>query len=524
MDSIKFFTPELPMSPKLICPACDAGFTLAKDTRGQNAFCPSCGKALVVNAIGMAILDDLPSSAPAQKWNPWPLVSVAAVVLLCGGVVAYFATRHPAEEPKQVAKNDSVPPPPPPTTEPTKIEPPIVPPASHPAKPDTTPHANKQTKPQIQPSELQNPEPNPNPNPKPEPKKPDPVPTPKPAEPFLGGAFLALSKDGKTLASGNGGEVRLWDVAEGKVIRTIQAPKDTGFTSLAWSPDGKTLATGTNRSGKENPIVLWNVADGQFIRTLNPITATESITTTPARGSFIGPGVSWMPLSMPTGPAQSVTFTPDGKTVASAGDGMIHLYNTASGKNTAALGYNTPIANLPALPGLGVYCALYTPDGKRMISGGTDGVLRWWDMTTGRNIASDPTSLNPVTLQVALSKDGKALASWVSGGKEVRVWGAIDRKSIGTFITDSVVYSVAISPDGKTVASGGGLWDAKQNIAELKLWDISTGKITVVMEAKDFAINSVAFSADGKTLYSQRAEDIKEWDAASSKLIRTLGR
>jgi WD40 repeat protein len=119
---------------------------------------------------------------------------------------------------------------------------------------------------------------------------------------------VAYSPDGKTLASGGqDGTIKLWDVATGKERATFQGhPVSDWVTSVAYSPDGKTLASGSGET-----IKLWDVATGKEQATLN---------------------------NGHTASVKSVTYSPDGKTLASAGrDQTIKLWDVATGREKATL-------------------------------------------------------------------------------------------------------------------------------------------------------------------------------------------
>ncbi|WP_233787929.1 AAA-like domain-containing protein, partial [Dulcicalothrix desertica] len=116
---------------------------------------------------------------------------------------------------------------------------------------------------------------------------------------------------------------------------------------------------------------------------------------------------------------------------------------------------------------------------------------------------------------VAISADGKTLAS-AGADKTIKLWNISTGKIISTLSGHTaIVNSVAISADGKTLASAG----ADKTI---KLWNISTGKLISTLSGHTDAVSSVAISADGKTLASAADKTIKLWNISTGKLISTL--
>jgi hypothetical protein len=153
----------------------------------------------------------------------------------------------------------------------------------------------------------------------------------------------------------------------------------SGVTSVAFSPDGKRLATA---GGGGDQVKVWDAATGQEIRTLKGHTS-----------------VVW-----------GVAFSPDGLRLASAGQDGVKMWNAATGQEIRTLKGHTRVVTSVA----------FSPDGTRLASAGQDGV-KVWDVATGQEARTLKGHSGGVT-SVAFSPDGQRLAS--GGGNQVKVWDA----------------------------------------------------------------------------------------------------
>jgi WD40 repeat protein len=285
---------------------------------------------------------------------------------------------------------------------------------------------------------------------------------------------LAFSPDGKFLATGdaNGG-IRLWQVSDGQHLLTCQG--HTGWVrSVTFSPDGQRLASGSD----DQTMRIWDVRDGKCLRTLQGHTNT----------------------------AQSVAFSPDGQKLASgSADYTVKIWDTRDGKCLRTLQGHTNW----------VCSVAFSPDGQKLASGGEDYTMRIWDVRDGKCLNTLQGHTNTVQ-SVAFSPDGQRLATG-SEDYTVRIWDVRDGKCLTTLQGHTnTVRAVAFSPDGQKLGSG----SADHT---LRIWDVRDGKCLSTLQGHTNPIRSVAFSPDGQRL-ATGSEDytVRIWDVRDEKCLNTL--
>jgi WD40 repeat protein len=288
---------------------------------------------------------------------------------------------------------------------------------------------------------------------------------------------VAFSPDGKTVASGSWDRsVKLWDVATGREFCTLTGHgSDVG--SVVFSPDGKTVMS----ASEDRTLKLWEVKSCRELR------------------SFTGHEKR----------VYSVAFSPDGKTAVSGSmDNSVRLWDVATGQTLRTFGGHEGW----------VWSVAYSPDGKTAASGSEDSSVRLWDLATGRELRSLAGHAGDVH-SVAFSPDGKTL---VSGGKDKtpKLWDVASGRELRSFAGHTGwVYGVAFSPDGKTLVSG-------SSDETVRLWDVATGSElrSIAGRHRLVTVSSVAFAPDGKSVASGNWDTtVVLWDAFTGRELRSLG-
>jgi WD40 repeat protein len=305
---------------------------------------------------------------------------------------------------------------------------------------------------------------------------------------------VAFSLDGKILASASwDGTIKLWDTKSWRELRTL-AGHGWGVYNAVFSPDGKQLAS----ASRDGTVKIWNVATGANTRTL--VADTLAV--------------------------KHVAWSPDGRLLASSGnDSVIKLWDAASGQELRVLKH----AWREGRAGLVSY-VLFSPDGKTLAARNWDGTVSIFEVSTGHesHTLALVNEFGGIS-SLAFSHDGRLVAA-ADEGTKVKFWDIGSGQLVRTLVSPPVtgitiqIVSLAFSLDGRLLASGEVRIDDahREYYGVVKLWDLESGRVEHEAVAHLMDPDSVAFSPDGKLLASGGADGgVKLWDPAL-KEVKTL--
>lgn len=266
---------------------------------------------------------------------------------------------------------------------------------------------------------------------------------------------VAWSPDGRALASASDDQtVHVISALQGTLLATPYNRHTDSVYSVAWSPDSKRLAS----ASADQRLETWDAPDGYYPRDF--------------RAS------SWI---------WSVAWSPDGRYLASGGgDNLVTIWDASKGGST--LVYKGHKGNINALA--------WSPDGRSIASASSDHTTQIWSVADGKLVRMHVAYPMAVTMRsVAWSPDGKRIAV-ACDNQTVQVWDAFtgDHHYVYQGHTD-LVYSVAWSLDGRYLASAG-------DDRVVQVWDATNGQALHTLRGHSEGVRSLSWSPDGKHLAS----------------------
>jgi len=279
---------------------------------------------------------------------------------------------------------------------------------------------------------------------------------------------VAFSPDGKTIATATDDKTtQLWDTTTGKEIATLNYQDKV--IAVAFSPDSETIAT----TSEDKVARLWDAETGNAIATL-----------------------------VHQADVNAVAFSPKAKIIATASDdNTVRLWDAETGNAISTLVHY-----------FGVNAVAFSPDGTAIATASDDKITRFWDTDTGREFAT--LDYKSGVNALAFSPDGTAIAT-ASDDNTVRLWDTRTCKEITTITHKDKIIALAFSPDSKSIVTA-----TDSNIA--RLWDAYSGQEVAILNHQ-YQVRSVAFSPDGKTIATATGRNTARlWDTYTNKQVASL--
>jgi WD40 repeat protein len=386
----------------------------------------------------------------------------------------------------------------------------------------------------------------------------------------LGSIFtVVFSPDQTILATGGmDGQIRLWQVSDGKQIHAWQAHTDW-IRHVTFSPDGHLIASCSNdRSVKiwkipnreipdwENIHCLHNlqghtdwVWSARFIAAKGILFLISVSQDRTARVWNINFGKFMFAFHQPNELVWSVAFSNNGRTIASSSTNYVKLWNvwtkkclktfTDKADRVRALAFHPNgkilvgsddfqikiwdlssgecIDHFPVAPNSAIWSLSFSPDGQQLISAGTD-KIQVWDANTWQPLItlSEPQCR---IRSIAYSRDQTMIAVG-SDDQQVRIWDTKTSQPLKTLSGESNrLWTITVSPP---TASGLIYLASGSDDCKIRIWNAATGKLLQTLSGHQGRVRSLAFSPSGKLLASgSHDRTVKLWNIATNECLAT---
>ncbi|WP_169978550.1 protein kinase domain-containing protein [Tautonia rosea] len=291
--------------------------------------------------------------------------------------------------------------------------------------------------------------------------------------------FLTFAPDGRSLLFQAGRDLIRWHFDP-----PPEAPGPAGHEDEAWavafSPDGRWLATGADEPDDPRPLRLWEVATGHEALGWKAHPSTVS----------------------------ALAFSPDSRLLASSAlreDANLRVWEAATGRLVADVpGHSAKVRTVG-----------FSPDGRLLISASDDGTARVWDTSTWACRLVLEGQATPGRVIAAVLPDGETIAT-ASLDRRLRLWNADEGRELRSIELPFEPLAMATSPDGSTLA-------VASNDGHLLLVDPSTGELVRTIRDLDGELRAVAFSPDGSLVAAAgSARTVRLWDPVTGQSLLTL--
>ena len=326
---------------------------------------------------------------------------------------------------------------------------------------------------------------------------------------------VVFSPDGKTLVSGSSDGIRVWDAHTKELLKTIVGYSDS-VSSVVYSPDGKTIVGGNHN----RTIRLWDANTGRIVKTLTGHTDTVTSVVYSPDGNSIASGsyddtirlwdahtyVYRRTVNRHKVSVSCLDFNPDGNTIVCGGGKEIQIFNVHTSEHLKTLTDYTE-------------CVTFSPDGNMIASdGGIEGIIIW-DAHTGQQLKTLSPQIDAINSMLFILDGNMIITGGWDDGEEGAVFGRIDLwhvstgKHLKTIRLEDFngVMNIALRPDGKILVCGD--MSFMGLASRIHVWKVNSWELIKTIEGHASSVDSLAFSPDGKTLASGGSDGtILLWD------------
>ena len=338
---------------------------------------------------------------------------------------------------------------------------------------------------------------------------------------------VSITSDGRRAVSGSRDKTfRVWDIESGRCLRTLEG-HTKGVFSVSITSDGRRAVSGS----EDKTLRVWDIETGRCLRTLEGHTKgvfSVSITSDGRRAvsasrdktlrvwdiesgksnRTLGGGIEWF---------ESSDFALDGKVaIIASGHNSLHVWDSETHRPIRTLkGHKEKVTSVSN-----------TPDGKTAVSASEDKTLRVWDIVTGQCLHSLKHPYHIDSMRI--STDGKIAILQNFDGPFAYL--DIENGEFANYTTFDIhkekVTSVSITPNGKIAVSKcarynlPSYWNTSYN--PLMVWDIESGRCLHTLEGHIHEVYSVIITPDGKTAVSRGFDIVLVWNIDTGQCLRTL--
>jgi WD40 repeat protein/DNA-binding SARP family transcriptional activator len=293
---------------------------------------------------------------------------------------------------------------------------------------------------------------------------------------FQGGFGVDFNPSGTLIASsGANSSAIIREFPSGQERLVLQGHSGDMFgVGVSFSPDGKRILT----ASADGNAKVWNVMTGEQLLTLQGHTASVNAGVFNSNGNYVA---------------------------TTSSDGTVRVWDANSGDELLKLNLISPAS------------IAFHPNGYQLVIAidlESNGAIEIWDVTSGENVLT-LNGHNRGTVAVAFSKDGAYL---ISAGRDakIRMWNVVDGKELVTLDESIPIYSLALQPDGKQIATGGidGI---------VRIWDLESEILLFELNGHTDIVSSIVYSPDSKYLATSSIDgSTKVWDVSNEGMAEYL--